>query len=405
MGITIKDVAKLAGVSISTTSLAINNQPGVKEETRQRILAAVQKLNYHPNRIAQGLVKKKTNNIDVIVSGPKYGYFSSPILFEVIKGIAEVINDSGYHLVLKVTTAEEEVDFIEEQINNRGCDGMIFWGTRMSEEKFADLCQGRSPVVAVARYVQEQTDFLGDGRRSQGRLPWYETPAGIGPPPDRLHREPARHQFGRGPIPRLQESVAGIRRGDRPQSRHLRRFLPRIRLCGDERDPASVRERGLSAVFAASDLMALGAIKAIIEAGLRVPDDISIVGFDNMPNADLLMVPLTTIATPIHKLGETAAIKLLKLLRKEQVEDHTKLDVELVVRKSTAKYPRTEPYNLSQSEPKSVNPGGDRAERFPRFPQTTVLRGRNKAMKTGRVLIDPGASGGDSVDHDLRRQR
>ncbi len=336
MGITIKDVAKLAGVSISTTSLAINDQPGVKEETKQRILAAVQKLNYRPNRIAQGLVKRKTNNIDVIVSGPKYGYFSSPILFEVIKGIAEVINGSGYHLVLKVTTAEEEVDFIREQVNNRGCDGMICWGTRMSEENFADLCQGRSPVVAIARYVKDKPvyavtvdDLKGGYLGTKHLLELGHRRIGfIG----NLHGISSAEDRFRGYKKALQEYGLDIDRNlviaadFYQESGHaaMKEILPQ-------------RERGLTAVFAASDLMALGAIKAVFEAGLKVPDDISIVGFDNMPNADLLMVPLTTIATPVHQLGQTAALKLLKLLRKEQVEGHTMLDVDLVVRKSTAK--------------------------------------------------------------------
>ncbi|MGE5549097.1 MAG: LacI family DNA-binding transcriptional regulator [Bacteroidota bacterium] len=334
MGNTIKDVAKLAGVSISTTSLAINNQPGVKEETKQRVLEAVKKLNYQPNRIAQGLVKNKTNNIDVIVSGPKYGYFSSPILFEVIKGIAEVVNANGYHLVLKVTTAEEEVAFLREQINSRGCDGMILWGTRMSEENFADLCQGPRPVVAVSRYLRDKPvysvtadDLKGGYLGTKHLLDLGHRRIGfIG----NLHGISSAEDRYRGFTQAMQEYGADIDRNlvisaDFYQDSGyaaMREILP-------------LYERGLSAVFAASDLMALGAIKAVIEAGLRVPGDISVVGFDNMPNADLLMVPLTTIAAPIHKLGETAAIKLLKLLRHEQVEHHTKLDVELIVRNST----------------------------------------------------------------------
>ena len=335
MGNTIKDVAKLAGVSISTTSLAINNQPGVKEETRLRVLDAVKKLNYHPNRIAQGLVKNKTNNIDVIVSGPKYGYFSSPILFEVIKGIAEVINANGYHLVLKVTTAEEEVGFIEEQINNRGCDGMIFWGTRMSEENFADLCQSPLPVVAVARYLKNKPFFSVTVDDLKGGYLGTKHLLEMG------HRRIGFIGNLHG-ISSAEDRFCGFKKALQEYGVDIDRNLVISADFYQESGYTAMREilpwheRGLSAVFAASDLMALGAIKAIIEAGLKVPDDISVVGFDNMPNADLLVVPLTTITSPIHKLGETAAVKLLKLLRKEQVEYHTKLDVDLVVRSSTS---------------------------------------------------------------------
>lgn len=336
MGNTIKDVAKLAGVSISTTSLAINNQPGVKEETRLRILAAVQKLNYRPNKIAQGLVKNKTNNIDVVFSGPKYGFLSSPILFEVIKGLAEVIKSSGYHLVLKVTTAEEEVAFMEEQIHSRSCDGMIVWGTRMSEERFAALCQSTIPVVAVARYIKNKPihavtvdDYKGGYLGTRHLLELGHRRIGfIG----NLHG-----------ISSADDRFCGYRKALQEYSVEIDRNLVISADFYQESGYTAMKEilpqhaRGLTAVFAASDLMALGAIKAAIEAGLSIPGDISVVGFDNMPNADLLLIPLTTIATPIHELGEKAAIKLLKMMRKEQVEYHTKLDVELVVRQSTGK--------------------------------------------------------------------
>lgn len=334
MIVTIKDVAKLAGVSISTISLVLNNQPGVKDETRERVLDAVKKLNYRPNRIAQGLVKKRTNNINVIVSGPKYGYFSSPILFEEIKGIAEVINTSGYHLVLKMTTAEEEVDFIKEQVEGHTGDGTILWGTRMSEEQFAEVCSGPLPVVAIGRYLRARNiysitvnDFQGGylatkhlrelGHR---RIGFIGNLHGVSSAQDRLGGYKAA----------LEESGVEIDRNtiisadfyQESGYKAMKELLP-------------FYNKGLTAVFAASDLMALGAIQAILEEGLKVPENLSIVGFDNMPNSDLLLIPLTTIATPLHKLGEEAARKLIKLLNKDEAEYRTQLDVELVVRKST----------------------------------------------------------------------
>ena len=95
-------------------------------------------------------------------------------------------------------------------------------------------------------------------------------------------------------------------------------------------------KKGVTAVFAASDLMALGAMKAVLDAGLRVPHDISVVGFDNIPNSDLFVVPLTTVAMPAREMGEIAAAKMIHLLERQAVEEKTELDVELVVRNSTA---------------------------------------------------------------------
>jgi DNA-binding LacI/PurR family transcriptional regulator len=334
MAVTIKDVAKLAGVSISTISLALNNQPGVKDETRQRVLDAVKKLNYRPNQMAQGLVKKKTNNINVVVSGPKYGYFSSPILFEEIKGIAEIINSSGYRLVLKMTTAEEEIEFIEEQMDARTGDGMILWGSRMSEERLEEIGGGPMPVVVIGRYLKHKelysvtvNDYKGAylGTRhllelGHVKIGFIGSLYGVSSAQDRLEGyKEALREFG------LDIDKNLVVRGDYYQEsgyNAMKEILPYF-------------HKGMTAVFAASDLMALGAIKAILEQGLSVPDDISIVGFDNMPNSDLLLIPLTTVATPLHKLGEEAARKLISLLNKEPAELQTQLDVELLVRKST----------------------------------------------------------------------
>ena len=94
-------------------------------------------------------------------------------------------------------------------------------------------------------------------------------------------------------------------------------------------------KKGVTAVFAASDLMALGAMKAVLDAGLRVPHDISVVGFDNIPNSDLFVVPLTTVAMPAREMGEIAAAKMIHLLERQAVEEKTELDVEQV-RNSTA---------------------------------------------------------------------
>jgi DNA-binding LacI/PurR family transcriptional regulator len=334
MGVTIKDVAKLAGVSISTVSLVINNQAGVRDETREKVLEAIDKLNYRPNRIARGLVKKQTNSVNVIISGPEYEHFSSPLLFEVIKGIAEIINSSDYHFMLNITTAEEEIEFIENQIDNRSCDGVILWGSRMSNEKLADICNGLVPVVIIGRYLKNKVmysvtvnDFKGGYLAAQhlielghNKIGFIGNLYGISSAQDRLAGySKALEDYE---IDFDQNMIVSADFYQESGYKAMKKIIPYY-------------SKGMSAVFAASDLMALGAIEAIIEDGLSVPDDISVVGFDNMPNANLLKIPLTTIATPIHQIGREAALKLVKLLNKEEVEQSTQFDVELVVREST----------------------------------------------------------------------
>ncbi len=332
---TIKDVAKLAGVSISTVSLALNNQENVKEATRKKVLDAVKKLNYRPNRIAQGLAKNKTNNISFIMSsGLKYGFFSNPVLFEVIKGITEVVNSSGYHLILSGTTNEEAFDFIRDQVESRSWDGMILWGTKLDSRQINDLSDGLVPSVCIGRYsagkdsyAVNSDDFKGGllgvrhllelGHRKIGFI--GEVPGSMAAGNRLSGYTKALEEYGVSLDKNLIVSADFFQESG---YKAMQQLLPFYR-------------QGMSAVFAASDLMALGAMEAILASGLSVPGDISVVGFDNMPNSHLLIVPLTTVAMPLRRMGEEAAKKLLGLMTGHEVENETILDVELVVRSST----------------------------------------------------------------------
>ncbi|KLU41067.1 MAG: hypothetical protein AA931_05010 [Peptococcaceae bacterium 1109] len=335
MSATIKDVAKLAGVSISTVSLALNRPNEVREETRQRVLEAVEKLNYHPNKMAQGLIRKRTGNISVTISGPQYEQFSSPLLFEIVKGISEVIRASEYDLMLHMTTAEEEVRFVREQIRSRSCDGMILWGSRMGEESLLDIFRHALPVVTIGRYLNHPGTYSVTSNDLHGG--YYATKHLL----ELGHRKIAF-------IGALQGISSARERCDGYKNALVEYGVPvdaNLVLSADyyqESGYAAMRrlleldKKGVTAVFAASDLMALGAMKAVLDAGLRVPHDISVVGFDNIPNSDLFVVPLTTVAMPAREMGEIAAAKMIHLLERQAVEEKTELDVELVVRNSTA---------------------------------------------------------------------
>lgn len=334
MRITIKDVAKLAGVSTSTASLALNNQHGVKPETRDRVMSAAKKLKYRPNQLARGLVTNKTHSVQVIVSGPQYGYFSSPVLFEVIKGISDVLGSFDYRTVLSVTTVEDEVDFVAEQIDSGGSDGIILWGSRMGEEKFLEVCSSPIPTVAIGRYSDRQSTYAITLDDRQGGYLATSHLLELG------HSKIAfiGDLYG---ISSAQDRLKGYKAALRDHEVDVDQNLI---VPGDfyqesgywaMRDLLAQHQSNVTAVFAASDLMAVGAIKAAMEAGLSVPGDIAIIGFDNIPISDLLLVPLSTISTPIHQLGEEAARKIIKLIRGESTEFLTRLDVELLVRKST----------------------------------------------------------------------
>jgi DNA-binding LacI/PurR family transcriptional regulator len=135
---TIKEVAKLAGIAVSTASDALNGKPGVSPVTRQRALEAAEKLGYVPNLIAQGLVTRATKNIGIVLSGPSsFGFFDNPTFFEVIKAVAAALNRSGYHALLNVITSEEEAEVISWIARSGLVEALILVGTRKSDRELA----------------------------------------------------------------------------------------------------------------------------------------------------------------------------------------------------------------------------------------------------------------------------
>ena len=335
MTVTIKDVAELSGYSQSTVSLALNNKKNVKDKTRKEIIEAAEKLNYKPNKIAQSLASNKSNNISVIISGPKYEYLSSPLLFEVIKGISEIMEDSDYNLVLNTTTEEKEYEFIKSKINSKDTDGIILWGTRMSEEKFIELCTGDKPVVSIGRYSKNANLYSVRVDEFKGGYLATKHLLELG------HRK-IIYLGALKEISSAQERLEGYKKALKEYNLEINnKFIIESDFYQKEGYEAMNKiladdSIDITAIFAASDLMGIGAMKSILERNISIPEDIALVGFDNIPNADVLLIPLSTIDTPIGELGKKAILKLFDLIKKkEDVEYNTELDVKLIRRKST----------------------------------------------------------------------
>lgn len=240
--------------------------------------------------------------------------------------------------MLHMTTAEEEVRFVRQQIQSRSCDGIILWGSRMSEESLLDICRQSVPVVTIGRYLDHPKTYSVTSNDLQGGYVGTQHLLELG------HKRIAFIGALEG-ISSARERCEGYKQAladyGVPVDANLILPADYYQESGYAAMQKLLKERGegLTAVFAASDLMALGAIKAILAAGLRVPQDISVVGFDNIPNSDLFVVSLTTVAMPARQMGAAAAAKMLDLLENKEVQEKTELDVELVVRASSAPPP------------------------------------------------------------------
>jgi len=327
---TIRDVARHAETSVSTVSRVLTRQGPVAEATRERIMAAIEALGYQPNALARGLVQKRTGAIGVVLPD-----VTNPFCTEVLRGMGDAASAHGYHLLLvhaslSFARESEGVQLLQE----KQVDGVIYTSgvvTPRHRELFRRL---RRPVALAATW-DEEGGFPGvvvDGRRGASMAMEYL--AGLG------HRRVA---VLTGP---LEDTVSGQTRWMGYQEGAERLGIPlRAQWVahGDYRLESGYRAmtqilRGTdrpSALAAASDMMAVGAMTAAQDLGLRVPEDLAVVGFDNIWLAAAVRPALTTIAQPLYDMGRKTVDKLVAVLGGREVTETEWIEPHLVERQST----------------------------------------------------------------------
>ena len=327
---TIKDVAQKARVSRATVSLALNGKPGVASGTRRRILGIADRLNYQPNASAKGLALQKTQTLGVIVPD-----ISSPFYAELVRGVEEEASARGYYLMLATTTGgppREQMYF--RLLGEQRVDGIIVLTPR-GDESFIHQIQAEGfPLVVVDRDIQASDDVVEVIIDNfHGALAAVEHLIGLGY---------KRIGLING-IPELQASQDRLRGYQVALQEHGLPLHPKWTVIGnfcDEGGYLGMKELlaldpPLEAVFAASDVMAIGAIRAIREAGKRIPEDMAIVGFDDTPSSAYFIPSLTTVRQPIARMGAIACHLLLQLIAGEELPQRKLiLQTRLVVRDS-----------------------------------------------------------------------
>jgi LacI family repressor for deo operon, udp, cdd, tsx, nupC, and nupG len=324
----IKDVAKLAGVSTATVSRVLANNYPVANKTKNRVLEAVQSLNYEPNRMARNLRKRETKTVIVLLPDLKNPFFS-----EVIRGMEDVAAREGYHLFLGNTNndVEREREYIK-MLNEQMADGLILTTARIGKDDILQLSE-KKPLVLACEYLEGtdipcvSIDNIGSARRATNhlislghkRIAHLSGPINVVLCRDRMNGYlQALHSKG---IP-VDESL--MEAGDFSIDSG---YLLTRKLLSLERRP--------TAIFAANDEMAIGAIKAVKEAKLSVPEDVAIVGFDNIPISTIIEPALTTISQPKYIIGKTAMEMVLNLIKKVPIPRHQMvLPEELIIRES-----------------------------------------------------------------------
>lgn len=338
--ITIKDIAKKCGVGISTVSRAINNHPDINPETRKMIMQVIEETGFIPNNSARNLKRTDAKCIAVLVKG-----ITNPFFSNMIRIIEEETQRSRYALVLRhVEAHEDEVDVALELEKEKRLRGIVFLGGRFthSEEKIGKL---NVPFIFSTIGV-EITDQMGrvefsniavDDRLESRKMTEYLLDLG--------HR---RIAF----ITERPEEPIGRRRMEGYQEAFVGRGLsvPEDLICyvQEEIDHYSMEngyittkkllESGeeVTAIYASADLLAIGACRAVLEAGKRIPEDISVAGYDGIEMGEYYNPKLTTIKQPVEEMAKKTIRVLLDVIAGREEHQQIIFPAQLVVGESTA---------------------------------------------------------------------
>jgi DNA-binding LacI/PurR family transcriptional regulator len=330
MASTSQDVAKLAGVSIATISRVINGYPHVSATVRRKVLRAVKTLNYQPNRTAQRLRAKRSRVVGLIISDIQNPFFTS-----VVRGIEDLAYQQGYSVVLCNSDEDPQKEHLYIDVMcAEDVAGVIIASASEASAHVQALLDRNIPVIAIDRRVRSRQVDSVLVANVQGTIAAMSHLLSMG------HREigyvglPLDRTPGR-------ERYAGYRRALRAHglkaSRGLVCFGNAKQQGGYECAARLLKANpSLTAFFVANNLMTLGALGAIQEAGLKIPADVSVVGFDDMPWAPLLQPPLTVVAQPTYELGQKAVELLLARIKQpDKPVTHVELNPTLIPRAST----------------------------------------------------------------------
>jgi LacI family transcriptional regulator, galactose operon repressor len=332
---TSNDVATLAGVSRTTVSFVLNDRVDVKipEETRRRVKDAARQLGYHPHASARRLAGGQSHVIALVLRQSPEQVAGDAVLAETLRGLAAAARTGGFRVMVEPFALDDHAATYTALLRAQHADGLVVSGPRVDDPSLEELVRDGFPIViqgalrdlpapsvdvdnvAGARGAVEHLISLGHRRiacitnaplvytAAQERLEGYRqamAAAGLPADPDLVGEAEFDAPSGHAAMARLLAATT------------------------------------FDAAFVASDVVALGAIGALREAGRRVPDDVSIVGFDDIPLAAYFDPPLTTVRLPAYELGQAAGRALLERIADREIPTRTLLPTELIVRTSTA---------------------------------------------------------------------
>lgn len=329
MSVTIYDIAKNARVSVTTVSKILNHKDfDISDETRDRVLSVIKELDFTPNGLARSLATMKSHVLGLMIPDISNQYFA-----DLAKGAESMANGLGYNIILCNTdeNPKRELEYLH-LLKDKGVDGIIVVPATCDKESFFNNFCCEKPFVVIDRVFtdvckdvfQVGFDNVGGGylaaqyliKRGHKRIGLITGPKGNSPSDGRIAGyKAALEQAG------IKIDFSIIYEGD---------FKCESGACGAE----YLLSRGATAIFALNDLMATGVYRTVYYQGLRIPEDVSVIGYDNITISELLDPPLTTVAQPRIKMGQIAASMLVRKIKNEESGNKVIFEPKIIERKS-----------------------------------------------------------------------
>lgn len=317
----IKDVAKAAGVSTSTVSRTINNSPSISQETKDRIFDVIKQMNYSPNSIAKALTNSKSYTVTLLVDVEDEKSFQNPFFYEIMHGIEKLVYKKEFSLIvanLKTTLKKQSV--LEWLVKGKRTEGVILPSSILTSSIVEELKKDRVPFVSIGETTQikESISWVDVDNKKGAESATYELL-------DKGYKNIAFLGLDHS-------KVFSNRRYEGYSNALLNsevKIIPELVIeCGNTKDDGYYHMKKLlngntipDAVICADNILSIGAIKAIQEAGLSIPENVGLISFDNQQIAELSYPTITTVNVDLYEMGFQAAKLLFEMIEDPETRD------------------------------------------------------------------------------------